>query len=283
MSHPDDFHRLSTIIVHQFQDHSPRYAPNSLVKRIHLAHPQFQSFEIRNTIRSLVRKGVLIYSHHFSSSQLELNFQQYRSITDHIALCPAYIDPSSYNHPVVIKIIPGSAFGLGDHPTTRLSIKGIEFSLNDGGAEKFPADAAALDIGTGTGVLSLTAAKLGISRVTAVDIDPMARCEAQANVMLNGLEEKIEIRPASLEDLPDRKFALIMANLRPPTLNALMVQMARISKPSAYWVLSGFRPDEKRRLRNFLEQKRGIVKWASIENGWGVLVVSLEQRALKAI
>lgn len=91
---------------------------------------------------------------------------------------------------IVIELDPGLAFGTGLHPSTRLMLKGIERLTKPG--------ARVLDVGTGSGILAIAAAKLGAAHVLAVDIDSVAIEVAHANAARNGVENVISLQRASL-------------------------------------------------------------------------------------
>lgn len=118
---------------------------------------------------------------------------------------------------VVLVVDPGMAFGTGLHPTTRLCLVALE-RLADRGAIQ---DARVLDVGSGSGILSIGAAKLGASSVVAVDTDPIAVEACAANVGRNRLGHVIDARPGTIP-VADRPFDLVVANL----VASLLVQLA---------------------------------------------------------
>jgi ribosomal protein L11 methyltransferase len=105
----------------------------------------------------------------------------------------------------VIELDPGMAFGTGTHPTTILCIEALEKYL--------PNKADVLDVGTGTGVLSIAAAKLGASKVLAVDLDHVAVQSAQLNIKLNKVQDIVEIRQNNLSDNIEGTYDVVVANL----------------------------------------------------------------------
>jgi ribosomal protein L11 methyltransferase len=101
---------------------------------------------------------------------------------------------------------PGLVFGAGNHPTTRDSLKALERAVDSGPAGKI------LDLGTGTGILALAAAKLG-ARVLAVDLNPLAARTARGNVRLNRLERKVLVVQGKAEEFIGVPADLLIANL----------------------------------------------------------------------
>jgi SAM-dependent methyltransferase len=108
-------------------------------------------------------------------------------------------------HPGLLVIEPGEAFGAGSHPSTRLAMALVAAHVHPG--------ATVYDLGCGTGVLGLGALRLGAARVAAVDIDPAAVVTALANAATNGLVENVTVATGSAEQLPPAPPDLLAANL----------------------------------------------------------------------
>lgn len=105
----------------------------------------------------------------------------------------------------VIELDPGMAFGTGTHPTTLLCVEALEAYMPEG--------ADVLDVGTGTGILAIAAAKLGAADVLAVDLDPVAVRSAAHNVKLNHVQDKVRIRQNNLANDLAPGYDVIVANL----------------------------------------------------------------------
>ena len=111
---------------------------------------------------------------------------------------------------IIIKINPGLGFGTGHHPTTRMMLEKMENI-------KF-SDKNILDFGSGSGILSIAAKKLGAKKVTAIEIDELAINSAKENINFSDLSD-IDIRLASIENLPQSyKFDIILANISSNTI-----------------------------------------------------------------
>lgn len=111
-------------------------------------------------------------------------------IGQRILIVPAWEAHEPDAGDVVIRLEPGMAFGTGLHPTTRLCLQALETYLATG--------CTALDVGTGSGVLAIAAAKLGARSVLAIDADPVAVSVAQENVILNAVADRVTLRHGSL-------------------------------------------------------------------------------------
>ena len=138
----------------------------------------------------------------------------------------------------VIEINPSMAFGTGHHATTHTCLEALEALCNAYGPP-----ARALDLGTGSGVLAIALAKLGVPSVWATDIDPVALEEARKNARVNGIETAIHISPASLNELP-APFQLVIANLFASTLIASYPALTQILTCSGHAILSGIQSDQ---------------------------------------
>jgi len=136
---------------------------------------------------------------------------------------------------IVIEIDPGMAFGTGQHPSTRMCLEAIEEILL---REKTCETWNVLDVGTGTGILGIAAAKLGARRVLCIDVDPKAAEIARENFLLNRVEDRVEIADSAIAALAGT-FRLIAANLTANLLIELRPQLARLTAPGGYLILSG--------------------------------------------
>lgn len=227
--------------------------------------------EIRSLIRGLVTENFLTYTNHYGRTFIEKSFNKPVRISKHVILKP----PGFYYKPkaddVVIEIGQGVSFGNGQHPTTRLAIRGIEYALNKTNLLKAKDKTSVLDIGTGSGVLGITALMMGIKDAVGVDIDPCSIKEAKDNAKINKLEDKFVIKNMSLEDL-NTKFTLITANLRYPTLMNIYQKVVEITEKKGAVILSGIKQDEVSALIDLYTEKYFECKWQKCEKDWAGLV-----------
>lgn len=233
--------------------------------------------QIKTVIRDLVFSGELTYTYEFGSTFLERSFGKPVRISRYVVLKPPehHFQPESGD--VVIQIKPGAAFGDGRHPTTRLAIRGIEYVLKEFKLDTPEYQSTVLDIGTGTGILVLTAVRLGIHKGVGVDIDPSARSEAKENVLLNHLEDRIDISDQYLETI-DSSFSLVTANLRYPTLKKICSCLRKITNPKSCIVFSGIRSHELPDLIKSYARKNFEVLWKDEELDWmGVVLTRINR------
>jgi ribosomal protein L11 methyltransferase len=134
---------------------------------------------------------------------------------------------------VVLLLDPGMAFGTGLHPTTRLCLVAVERLVTPG--------MHVLDVGAGSGILSIAAARLGAIDVLAVELEPVAAGVCQENVNRNHVADVVDVRAGSLEPDPstDERVDLILANITIATLLRLHTLFPSYLRPGGRAVLSG--------------------------------------------
>lgn len=150
---------------------------------------------------------------------------------------------------IAVRIEPGMAFGTGVHPTTQLTLQLLERHVEPG--------RSVIDIGCGSGILAIAAAKLGAAPVLAVDIDAVALDNARHNAALNAVD--IEIGEGSVGELLAGKFGfnqaeVVLANILAPVLVRLLDQgLSRLLKPNGALILSGVLMAQESELRRALD------------------------------
>ena len=248
-----------------------RVTPPALEKTLIERHGLTKK-QVKVVIRDLVTDGELAYTYEFGSTFLELSFNKPVRVSTHVVLKPPghHFQPQSQD--VVIQIKPGAAFGDGRHPTSRLAVRGIEYVLKQFNLDVTADHSRVLDIGTGSGILVLAAVKMGIHAGVGIDIDPSARSEAQENVLINRLEDRIEISDRYLETF-DGSFNLVTANLRYPTLKKIGSCLRKITHSNGFIVFSGIRSHELPGLIKAYARKDFKVLWKDVELDWAGMVL----------
>ncbi|NMB25479.1 MAG: 50S ribosomal protein L11 methyltransferase [Firmicutes bacterium] len=158
------------------------------------------------------------------------DFYHTQRVGQRIVIRPSWEVYVPHDDDVVLAIDPGMAFGTGEHKTTRLCLVQLERLMRP--------QLIVYDIGCGSGILSLAAAKLGASRVEACDLDPVAVQVAKENVADNGLQGVISIHKGPI-DVLDGKADLIVANIITDVIIDILPAVARRLVPGGYFVAGG--------------------------------------------
>ncbi len=187
-----------------------------------------------------------------------------------IVIKPSWEDYEPASGEVIVELDPGMAFGTGTHPTTRLCIMLLQ--------EIAIGQTDMLDIGTGSGILGLVGAKLGIPKILATDIDPLAVRVAAENIRRNHLMTGIKVREGNLLDLKqDLKFHLVVANIITDAILKLIPGLHKVLEPGGLFLASGIIEDRSHEVQAaFAKHGLLLVKTLS-EQGWvGFLAINSE-------
>jgi len=152
-------------------------------------------------------------------------------------ICPDGKRPQQ-DDAVIIELDPGLAFGTGTHPTTALCLEWLD--------RHPPRELRVLDFGSGSGVLSLAALKLGAERVYATDHDPQAMQASADNAARNHVSDRLELCPG--DRLPEQPVDLLMANILAGTLIELQPLLTRLVRPGGRLILSGILQEQAARV-----------------------------------
>ncbi len=226
--------------------------------------------KVQNVLSTLIVNRDLMYTYKLGCSFIEPAVNRPVRMSSRVVIMPGNTTYQEKKEDIVIMLEQGAAFGIGDHPSTRLAIKGIEKVLMDGEEQKNIKDRTMLDIGTGTGILAMVSVRLGMNRGVGIDIDPCAIFEAKTNIKINGLDQKISIKELPLEEMR-KPFHLITANLRYPSLKNMFSHFKRLVAPGGSLVVSGVKSSEKKALVDLFTEKHFALHWRGAEHGWAGL------------
>ncbi len=187
-------------------------------------------------------------------------------VTRSIVIKPTWERYQATSRDTVIDIDPGMAFGTGQHPSTWMCLEALEeILLKDRSFREW----RVLDVGTGTGILGIAAAKLGAKSVMCVDIDPQAVEIAHQNVAVNRVGDRVVIINSDVVRVKG-SFELIVANLTADALVKIKSHLVKMMEPGGYLIISGIieqnRKDiEKAFLKDKLTTHRAITdrEWLS--------------------
>ena len=183
---------------------------------------------------SIAQPSVTMVKSEDWSTSWKANFKPLR-IGRRLLIVPSWEQAEAGPDDIVLSLDPGMAFGTGGHETTRLCLEQLEKVLL---CRPSAHPASVLDLGTGSGILAMAAARLGAGSVCAVDIDPEAVEVARENMAINGLAERIECSTAPLETL-DGTFDVILANILAEELVRLAPKLTSRLACGGVLILSG--------------------------------------------
>jgi ribosomal protein L11 methyltransferase len=166
---------------------------------------------------------------------------------------------------IPIDIYPAMAFGTGTHASTRLCLKALE---KRSGKKGF----SVLDVGTGSGILSIAASRLGAHEVLGLDIDGAAIKNARENVERNQVSDTVKIMKGRVGDI-QKKFDRVVANIDFKNLRRTRRSLIQHLKDRGFLILSGILTEEEERVRqHYLET--GLLRWVETdrEGEWACLV-----------
>ncbi|MCF8092887.1 MAG: 50S ribosomal protein L11 methyltransferase [Desulfotignum sp.] len=188
-------------------------------------------------------------------------------ITDRIVVKPAWepFDPGPDD--VVIHLDPGMAFGTGTHPSTCMCLKQMQDCLVPG--QIF------LDVGCGSGILMIAAARLGASKLTGIDTDPAAVDIARENLEKNKIpKERYHLYKCTLDQIPPVQYDLIAANIIAQTIVNIMADIKKKMAPKGLAVLSGIIRERMPDVKNALYRHGLAIKTQMSEDEWVTLTVA---------
>jgi ribosomal protein L11 methyltransferase len=193
-----------------------------------------------------------------------------QKVSKSIVIKPSWEEYSAKEGEKIIDIDPGMAFGTGTHETTRMCINAIEKYMKKGDS--------LIDIGCGSGILSIAAAHLGAEKVIAVDLDKLAVKVSKENVDLNGFSNIIDVRYGDLTDVIEEKADVIVANIIADIIAKLSENIADFMKEGAYFISSGIINDKKDFVISKLKENNFDIIEEKNDGEWNCIVSKVKSR-----
>ncbi|MEK4564506.1 50S ribosomal protein L11 methyltransferase [Alkalihalobacillus sp. FSL R5-0424] len=166
-------------------------------------------------------------------------------VSNQITIIPTWEEYTPNEGEMIIELDPGMAFGTGTHPTTILSIQAIEKTITAGDR--------VLDVGTGSGVLAIAAAKLAAKKVDAYDLDDVAVTSAMGNVELNQATSIIDVKQNDLvKGVEPESYDLVVANILAEIITSFTDDVFSILRPGGTYVTSGIIQRKKQDVKDAL-------------------------------
>jgi ribosomal protein L11 methyltransferase len=193
-----------------------------------------------------------------------------------LLILPVWLElPAAHADRRVIRLDPGSAFGTGSHPTTRLCLEAIEALADQAGGSLGAIRVA--DLGCGSGILGLAALLQGAARVAAVDTDCLAVRATQDNAALSGCSDQLQVGLGSTQTLAalleGRPADLLLCNILAPVIEALSPTFHTLLDATGVGLLSGLLVDQAPGLEQALLEQGWLAQLTAQQGLWGLMTI----------
>ncbi|WP_010315397.1 50S ribosomal protein L11 methyltransferase [Synechococcus sp. CB0205] len=197
-------------------------------------------------------------------------------VGERLLILPAWLElPPEHAHRQVIRMDPGSAFGTGSHPTTRLCLEAIEQLADERGGSLGPIRVA--DLGCGSGILGIASLLEGAGSVAAADTDSLAVRATRDNAVVSGFAEQFQVDLGSIERLAEllegRPADLLLCNILAPVIEALCPAFDTVLAPEGLGLLSGLLVSQAPRLQQVLAQQGWSAELSAQQSQWGLMTI----------
>lgn len=201
----------------------------------------------------------------------ETNWKQYFHpirVGRKLVICPTWQEHASLRDDVIIFLDPGMAFGTGHHPTTRMCMELLEDTIV--GGEKI------IDLGCGSGILSVTAVKLGALSSIGFEIENNASKVAKENCVLNGVDESVEVFNSTLPDnrYSEGDFDLALANISAKVIIELADHLTKGLRSGGKLILSGVLENALEDVRDVFEPLGVVFEKVMIDSDWTAVLAT---------
>ena len=228
--------------------------------------------EVAQRLSALSDFGVNAGDIHYDTQELAEqdwaeNWKKYYEptrISHDLTIVPSWTDYEAKTGEKIIRLDPGMAFGTGTHPTTKMSLFALEQVLRGG--------ETVLDVGTGSGVLSIASSLLGAKSIYAYDLDEVAVRVAQENINLNAGTENIHVATGILLQGVDIQADVIVANILADILINMTEDAYRLVKDEGYLIMSGIISEKWEMVRESAEKAGFFLETHMIQGEWNACV-----------
>ncbi|QXM06202.1 50S ribosomal protein L11 methyltransferase [Crassaminicella indica] len=187
-----------------------------------------------------------------------------KKIGDQVVIKPSWEEYTPSLDEIVIELDPGMAFGTGTHETTMMCIQNLEKYVKD--------TSTVFDIGCGSGILSIVAAKLGAKKVIGVDLDEVAVEASKRNVLDNGVENIVTIKHGNLMDVIDGQADIVVANIIADVIIYLSSFIGDFMKKDSIFIASGIILEKVDEVIAALEKNKMEIIDVNKKGEWAAIV-----------
>jgi len=192
-------------------------------------------------------------------------------IGENIVVKPSWEEYSPETGDLVIDLDPGMAFGTGTHETTMMCIEALEKAVKE--------DSVVFDVGCGSGILSIAAAKLGAKKVVAIDLDPVAVHVSKENVDNNNVSDIVEVKHGNLMEVISDKADIVVANIIADIIMLLSKEIRSYLKNNGLFITSGIILDKINDVKESLEANGLKVLEVNTNGEWAAIIAIVEDGA----
>ena len=190
-------------------------------------------------------------------------------VGERIVVCPTWREYDAKPGEVIVHLDPGMAFGTGHHPTTRMCMEMIEQTVTPGDR--------VLDLGCGSGILSIAAVKLGAESAVGFEIDPVAVKAGRSNIALNSADGAIELVHGTLPSpkAPARSFDLVFANISARVVTDMAGQLVESLAPGGQMLVSGVIEKHLGGVTDALTAHGATIERQQIDGDWVAMLAAV--------
>ncbi len=190
-------------------------------------------------------------------------------ISENIVVKPTWEEYSQGENEKIIELDPGMAFGTGTHETTIMCVQLLEKYVKE--------NSVVFDIGCGSGILSIAAAKLGAAKVIGIDLDEVAFKVSKSNIEINSVENTVTIKHGNLMELIDEKADVIVANIIADIIIILAKDIVKFMKIDSKFISSGIILNKIDDVTKALEKNGLKVMEIHRQGEWAAIVSQIDE------
>lgn len=250
---------------------------HSTVIKVYLVHNEHVTEtidQLKQSVISLKEYGIHLGNYSFAEKEVfeedwATSWEKYYKpvhITDTLTVTPTWesYQPRSHEE-TVIELDPGMAFGTGTHETTTLCMKALEKNVKHGDV--------VIDLGCGSGILSITSVKLGAKRVFAYDLDEIAVKSTRENSEINGVRDQITVKHQDLLNNVHHQVDIVVSNILAEVIIKATPAIKKVLKDNGVFIASGIIDSKLNEVKDILRDNRFTITEVTHDGHW-VSVVS---------